>query len=81
MDEKKALKIKILAEEGAFHFKKLFPIGDSYAVVVPKFWVKFHCVRIEGNYYMKLSIDEGSLILSPITNVDLEGITIKRKGD
>ena len=81
MEYESKLKIKVLAEQGAFNVKRLFPIGNSYAVVIPKFWVKYHCALIDENYYLKLFVDGNSLVLSPITDSDLAGVTIKRKGD
>lgn len=76
--EKKAL-IRELGRQRAFGVKKLVRIGGSYAVVVPKIWINFNAVEIDGDYYFKMGVEGNELVLKAITDEDLEGVSIKPK--
>jgi hypothetical protein len=71
--------IRQLAQDQVFGVKKLARIGNSFGIVVPMTWVKFNCTEIDGDYYFKLNVEGGSLILRAITNEDLENITVRPK--
>jgi len=77
----KATIIRELAKQQALGVKKLMAIGSSYAIVIPMTWVKFHCTEIEGDYYFKLLVDGGSLVLKAITDEDVADVTMKRKDE
>lgn len=72
-------KIKLLAETKAFGITKLIRIGGSYGITLPKIWVDFNAVEVEGDYYCRIEVENNALIFRPITQDDLEGIVIKEK--
>jgi hypothetical protein len=77
--EEKQRIIRELAKQQAFGVKKAFNFGHSYGVIIPMTWIKFHCTSIDGEYYFKFGIEDGRLIISPITDNDLEGVVLKKK--
>ena len=79
MDDATDSKIKLLAEEKAFGIRKLTKVGDSFALILPKFWVQWYCTEIDGNYYLKLQVIDNELVFSPITSDDVKDIRIKEK--
>jgi len=79
--ETKERVIRELARQQAFGVKKLTALGGSYALIIPPTWVRFHCVEIDGDYYFKMGVEGDTLILKAISDGDLEGITIKEKGE
>lgn len=72
-------KIKLLAKDSLFGVKKLQRIGGSFAVLLPREWVEWSCVEIDGDYYCKMDIADRSLLLSMIAETDLENLDIKGK--
>jgi len=72
-------KIKILAETKTLGITKLIHFGGSYGVTLPKLWVDFNAVMVEGDYYCRLQVVDNTLIFSPITSTDLEAVTIREK--
>lgn len=71
--------IRELAKQQTFGVKKAVALGGSFAVVVPMVWLKWHGVLIDGEYYFKMDVSGDTLVISPITDEDVEGVTIKRK--
>ena len=72
-------KIKILAETKTLGITKLIRIGGSYGFTLPKLWVDFNAVMVDGDYYCRLQVVDNSLIFSPITSTDLEAITLRER--
>ena len=58
--------------------KKLQRIGGSLAVLIPIMWAKANGVEIDGDYYIKTRIMDGStIILEPL---DREALDVMLKG-
>jgi hypothetical protein len=72
-------KIRILAERKAFGIRKLLSIGNSYAIVIPKFWVEYNCLEIDGDYFMQLDVEGESIRFSPINVDSLKAVKVKEK--
>lgn len=72
-------KIKRMAEQRILDVRKLTKVGDSYFLRIPKSWITWHCVEIEGDYYFRLEVDGDRLIFSPINLDDIEAVSIKEK--
>lgn len=72
-------KIRILAEQKIFGMRKLVKFGNSYGINLPRTWVNMNCIEIDGNYYLKLEVENNKLIFSPIDPSDIEGVVVKKK--
>lgn len=72
-------KVRLLAKERFFGIKKLVDFGNSYAVILPMNWVKLHGLEIDGEYYVTLRVEDSQLIFSPISEEEVEEITVKEK--
>lgn len=70
-------KIKLLAKEKAFGIRRATRIGDSYGVLVPKFWLEMHSVLLDGDYYFQMQVEDGKLIISPLNLKDVENIAME----
>jgi len=77
---KRELIIRELARQQAFGIKKAVNLGGSCAIVIPKTWLKWHGVLIDGEYYFKMDVDGETLVLIPITDEDVKGVKLEMKG-
>lgn len=71
--------IKVLAKQQAYGVKRAVPLGNSFAILLPKVWLKFHAACVDGDYYFLLNIEDGNLIIKPITDEDFADVVIKPK--
>ncbi|HEY41518.1 MAG TPA: hypothetical protein G4O18_06625 [Dehalococcoidia bacterium] len=73
-------KLKVLAERPEiFGITKLIKIGGSYAIIVPKLWLEFNGVEVDGEYYCRLEVANSQLVFSPIAPEDIESVVIREK--
>ena len=78
MKEDLATKLEVL--QGSLGIKKVLRIGNSYAVVLPKEWVEFFCLRANNNYWAIIEPgDNNSVVLRPLVEQDIEGIEVSAK--
>jgi hypothetical protein len=70
-------KIKLLAEKKAFGIRKVLPLGHSYAIVLPKFWVELFCTEIDNKYYMEIDVQDDVVRIHPVDTEALKNIHIK----
>lgn len=74
-------KVKVLSQLG-FGIRKVSRLGNSYAIIVPKEWVEYFCLRTDDAYWVQMSIDEdNTLRISPLTEADLKAIRVRKKAD
>lgn len=73
------IKVKLLAEQKALGIRKLLRIGDSYALTLPKFWVRWHCFETDGEYYVQLTVEGSMLRFSPIDEDTLKKVMVREK--
>ena len=48
----------ILVNGTLLELKRLVSFGNSYALVLPKDWVRVHCDLIDGHYWLVLDIED-----------------------
>lgn len=72
-------KIKLMSEQNIFGVTKLHKVGGSYVLPIPKIWVDLHCTSVDGDYYLKLEVEGGKLVLSPLELEDIDTLRVRRK--
>lgn len=72
-------KIRLMSEQNIFGVTKLHRFGGSYVLPIPKIWVDLHCTSIDGDYYLRLEVEGGKLLLSPLELEDIDALRVRRK--
>ena len=72
-------KIRLMGKQNIFGVTKLHRVGGSYVLPIPKIWVDLHCTSIDGDYYLRLEVEGGKLLLSPLELEDIDALQVRRK--
>lgn len=72
-------KIKVLADTPGQGIIKLHPLGGSYALIMPKFWVYMNCTEVDSEYYVKMEQVDGNLLFRSIDIDEIRDTEVRKK--